>query len=78
LNWSGQRESNPHISKQPAGYKFATYPEGNILARVKAQQVRYLGAIFRIIKEWQDRGCPRTAENRHDFVEWTQSLNWIV
>ena len=66
------------ISKQPADYKFATYPEGSILAHVKAQQACYLGAIFRIIKEWHDRGCPRTAENRHDFVEWTQSLDWMV
>jgi hypothetical protein len=66
------------ISKHAAGYKFATYPEGNILAHVKVNQAMYLGAVFRIIKEWHDLGCPRTDENRHDFMDWAQSLDWIV
>jgi hypothetical protein len=65
-------------SKRPAGYKFARYPEGDILAHVRANQPEYLGAIFRIIKEWFERGSQRTDENRHDFVEWAQTLDWIV
>ena len=56
-------------SKRPAGYKFARYPEGDILAHVRANQPEYLGAIFRIIKEWFKRGSARTDENRHDFAE---------
>jgi hypothetical protein len=66
------------ISKRPSGYKFAPYSEGNILAHVKANQPQYLGAIFRIIKHWHDQGCRRTDENRHDFMEWAQTLDWIV
>jgi hypothetical protein len=37
-----------------------------------------VGAIFCIIKQWHDEGCYRTAENRHDFTEWAQTLDWIV
>jgi hypothetical protein len=66
------------ISKRPHGYNFARYPEGDILAHIKANQGEYLGAIFRVIREWFERGCPRTEENRHDFTEWSQSLDWIV
>jgi hypothetical protein len=66
------------ISKHPGGYKFKTYTEGNILAHIKANQPTYLGAIFSIIKHWYDEGCSRTDENRHDFTEWAQTLDWIV
>jgi hypothetical protein len=66
------------VSKRPKGYSFARYPEGDILAHIKANQPMYSGAIFRVIKEWFDCGCLRTDENRHDFVEYCQSLDWIV
>ena len=66
------------ISKRPPGYKFAAYDEGNILAHIKANQPKHLGAIFRVIKHWHDCACPRTDENRHDFIEWAQTLDWIV
>jgi len=61
------------ISKRPVEYK-----EGDVLAHVKANQSKYLGAVFRIIKEWFDSGCERSDENRHDFTEWSQPLDWIV
>jgi hypothetical protein len=66
------------ISKRPDGYAFASYAEGNILAHIKANQPKYQGAIFRIIKQWFDEGCCRTGESRHDMVEWAQTLDWIV
>jgi hypothetical protein len=66
------------ISKRPDGYAFATYPEGNILAHIKANQSLYLGAIFSIIRHWYAEGCLCTDENRHDFTEWAQALDWIV
>ena len=37
-----------------------------------------MGAIFRVIKQWSDEGGLRTDENRHDFIEWAQTLDWIV
>jgi hypothetical protein len=66
------------ISKRPAGYNFTKYKEGDILAHIRANQPEYLGAVFRIVKEWYDKGCPRTDETRHNFIEWTQTLDWIV
>jgi hypothetical protein len=66
------------ISKRVQGFKFTRYPQGDILAHVKADQPQYLGAVFRIIREWFDQGCRRTEENRHDFTQWAQTLDWIV
>jgi bifunctional DNA primase/polymerase-like protein len=66
------------ISKRPPDYPWAQYPEGNILAHVKATQPEYLAATFRIIQEWWERGRKRTSENRHDFTDWVQTFDSIV
>jgi len=66
------------ILKRGLGYEFKNYPEGNILAHIKANSAHYLAAVFRILYEWDRRGRPRTNEARHDFVEWAQVLDWIV
>jgi hypothetical protein len=66
------------ISKHRDGFVFTRYPEGDILAHIRANQAKYLGAIFRIVKQWFDEGCSRTNENRHNFIEWAQALDWIV
>jgi len=66
------------ILKREPNYKFSHYQTGNILANVKAKQPLVLGAVFRIIKEWFDRGCLRSDDTRHDFVEYAQTLDWIV
>ena len=66
------------ISKRPPNYSWAQYPEGNILAHIKANQPQYLAAVFRIIQEWWERGRKRTDENRHDFTDWAQPLDSIV
>ena len=72
------RASCVRILKQPAGYQYPTYPEGDVLQHVRAQQLRYLGAIFAAIRAWHEAGKPRTAETRHDFRAWAQPLDWIV
>ena len=59
-------------------YQFRAYPEGGLLEHVKARQPYYLGCVFSVIAEWLAAGKPRTAENRHDFREWAQVLDWIV
>jgi hypothetical protein len=66
------------IRKQSADYKFKEYEEGDLLSHVAAQQPFYLGAVFSITKEWARNGCQKTAENRHDFRGWCQSMDWIV
>lgn len=60
------------------GYKFRQYIEGDLLEHIRACQPYYLGAVFAIIREWIEQGCPRSGEIRHDFREWAQTLDWIV
>ena len=59
-------------------HQFRAYPEGGLLEHVKARQPYYLGCVFSVIAEWLAAGKPRTAETRHDFREWAQTLDWIV
>lgn len=66
------------IRKQPEGYKFRRYPEGDVLEYIKANRPRLLGAVFSIIREWARLGRPRTEEMRHDFRGWVQALDYIV
>jgi hypothetical protein len=66
------------IRKQPRNYRFATFPEGDMLERIKANPGRYLGAVHTIIGEWVRRGKLRTTETRHDFRKWAQILDWIM
>jgi hypothetical protein len=66
------------LLKQPDGHIFATYAEGDILNRVRARQPLYLGAVFAIVRAWHDGGKPRTAETRHDFRAWAQTLDWMT
>ncbi|MBA3482964.1 MAG: hypothetical protein H0T51_14235 [Pirellulales bacterium] len=64
--------------KQPDGYQFSLYLEGDLLAHVRANQPRFLGAVFAVVRAWHAAGKPRSAETRHDFRGWAQTLDWIV
>jgi len=66
------------IRKKPPGFGFAKFPEGDLLAHVRARQPYYLGCIFAVIRHWHGEGQPRTNETRHDFREWVQAVDWIV
>ena len=48
------------------------------LGRIREQQPYYLGCVFAVIREWHRQGKQRTADTRHDFREWAQTLDWIV
>ncbi len=71
------RSSFVRIRKRE-GHLFRSYPEGGLLEHVRAKQPYYLGCVFSVIAEWLAEGKPRTAETRHDFREWAQTLDWIV
>lgn len=61
------------------GRKFKRYPEGSQEAHIRANYPVYLGAVFRIIREWYARGCPRTAISLSTgFDQWWQVMDWIV
>lgn len=72
------RSSCVRILKQPPGYTFRSFPEGDLLDHVKANQPQFLGAIFSIITAWFEAGKPTTKEDRHDFRRWARVLDWIV
>lgn len=60
------------------GVIFHQYPEGDLLAHVRARQPYYLGCVFAVIQSWIAAGCQVTNETRHDFREWATTLDWIV
>ncbi len=68
------------ILKQPMEYVFQSFPEGDMLDHVRANQPKFLGAVCRIVQEWHDRGCPHDdkAKTKHDFRVWASTLNYIV
>jgi hypothetical protein len=72
------RTTITRIQKQPPGYKFYQWREGSLLTHIKANQPRILGAILYLLMQWDRTGRPGTRENRHDFTEWCQALDWIV
>ncbi len=60
------------------GFSYQTYPAGDLLSHVKANQPYFLGCVFAVIREWIEFGKPRTSVSEHDFKEWAQTLDWIV
>lgn len=66
------------IFKQSKNYQFQSFPEGNILEHIKANQPRYLGAVFAVIREWVRLECRRMPHAAHDFRDWCVALDWIV
>jgi hypothetical protein len=66
------------IRKRPDGHRFATYPEGDTRAHVRANQTHYLGAVHAVVRAWADAGRPQTEESRHDFTVWCRVHDWIV
>jgi len=66
------------IRKKPPGFVFTKFPEGDLLAHVRARQAYYLGCVFAVIRHWHGEEQPRTDETRHDFREWVQVVDWLV
>jgi hypothetical protein len=61
--------------KQRPGFAFKRYPEGNLRDHIAANQSRYLGAVFALIRDWCRRGKPTTGVTGHDFREWAGILD---
>jgi hypothetical protein len=72
------RSNIVRIRKKAAGFRFREFLEGDLLDHVRARQAYYLGCLFAVIREWWDKGKPRTSETRHDFRAWVQLADWIV
>ncbi len=61
--------------KQRPGFAFKKYAEGNLRDHIVANQPRYLGAVFALIRDWCRRGRPSTDVTGHDFREWAGILD---
>ncbi len=72
------RSSCVRILKQSSEYQFRRYPEGELLDHVLANQSRYLGAAFTVIREWHRLGKPELSIVDHDFRRWARVLGYIV
>jgi hypothetical protein len=66
------------IKKQPKGFQYTQYSEGDLLEHIRTHQSYYLGCVLGIIKEWMARGKQKTSDTRHDFREWNQICDWVV
>ena len=67
------------IRKRPLSYSFQR-DKDDLIRHVRIEHLKYLGAIFAIIREWHSSGFPRTDTAAHasTFTAWAQSLDWIV
>ena len=72
------RSSIIRIRKRPDTYCFREFPEGDLLAHVRARQSYYLGCVFSVLAEWLGHSKPRTSVAGHDFRGWARTLDWIV
>jgi hypothetical protein len=72
------RSSVVRLLKVPLDYSFPRFDEGDLLAHVRANQERFLGAVFTVIREWHRRGKSKLAKAEHDFRAWATTLGWIV
>lgn len=66
------RASICRIRKRP-GYSYR-----DTLGELKSRQSFYLSCVFSVVSEWIAQGKQRTNDTRHDFREWSQTLDWIV
>ena len=66
------------IQKQPRGFTYKTFSEGDLKQHVTANSDYYLSCILAVLRYWHSKGKRRTNDCRHDFREWCQSLDWTV
>ncbi len=72
------RSSIVRMLKRGDDYKFTRYREGDVLDHVQAHQPFALACVFRLIREWHERGKPRSPMRNTTFRAWSTTLDWIV
>jgi hypothetical protein len=66
------------LKKQPFGYVFQEYAEGNLLDHIASERDYYLSCVFAVVREWHMDGMRRTSKVEHDFREWAGVMDYIV
>jgi hypothetical protein len=72
------RSSIVRLLKQADDHQFETFPEGDLLQHVIANQPKFLGAVFAIVREWYRLGKPTVPAVGHDFRRWASVLGYIT
>jgi len=73
------RSNIVRIRKRPESYQFYPWPEGSLEEHIEANQTRYLGAVWAILREWHRRGKPLAEDDGgHDFRRWARAVRYIV
>ena len=74
-----KRCSIVNIMHRPPGHHYRSFPEGDILARIRAHQPRYLGAVHAVVREWVAKGCLKDSRRYGDsFAVWWGIMEWIL
>ena len=73
-----KRSSCVRLLHRGRNHNWTAYKEGDILDHIRANQPKYLGAVFSILKAWDKDKQPRSRETRHNFRTWVQTLDYIV
>jgi hypothetical protein len=66
------------LRKQPFDFQFKDYAGSDLLTHIEEHNDHYLSCIYAVVRDWHARGKPRSTESRHDFREWSQTLDWII
>jgi hypothetical protein len=66
------------LRKRPFDFQFKNYEGADLLTHIKEHNDYYLSCIYAVVREWHGQGKPRSKESRHDFREWSQTLDWII
>jgi hypothetical protein len=66
------------IQKQPPGFVYKGFLEGDLKKHVTKNADYFLSCVLSIVRYWHSKGKPKTNDDRHDFRESCQSLDWIV
>ena len=66
------------ITKRPEDYAYRSYPAGNLLEDIRANQTRYLGAVYAVVRAWMRAGKPGGSDGRHDMRRWAGAIGYMV
>jgi hypothetical protein len=65
------------LRKQPKGYRFKSFAEGDLLAHIEARAAYYLGCVHAVVRHWHGAGKPEL-ESDHSFRHWVGALDWLT
>lgn len=66
------------IIKQPEDYQFHRWPEGDLIAHVKANQPRLLAGVHAIIMKWFAEGAYTADVSGHDYRDWHRVTQGVI